>query len=71
MAYRRSIHIKAREILAERKEKAEREQKQRHDEICLKFPEILALERKMAKTGAEAVRAIGMGADAQSFLEQI
>lgn len=71
MAYTRNIHQKARQILAERKDAAEREQKIRHDEICLKFPEIISLEREMAKTGADAIKAIGMGADAQDFIEKI
>ncbi len=71
MAYSKNIHLKAKQVLAERKENAEREQKMRHDEICLKFPEILALEREMARTGAEAVKAIGMGADAQAYIEKI
>lgn len=71
MAYSKNIHLKARQTLAERKEKAERERKMRHDEICLKFPEILTAEREMARTGAEAVKAIGMGADAAAYIEKI
>ena len=71
MAYSKKIHLKAKQILAERKDTAEREQKLRHDEVCLKFPEILAAEKEMARTGAEAVKAIGMGADAEAYIEKI
>lgn len=71
MGYNKRIYIKAREELARRKQKAESEQKMRHDEVCIKIPEILRLEREMARTGAEAVRAIGMGADAQPFIERL
>lgn len=71
MAYSKKIHLRAKQILAERKDTAEREQKLRHDEVCLKFPEILEVEKEMARTGAEAVRAIGMGADAEAYIEKI
>lgn len=71
MGYDKRIYVRAKKLLAERKQKAESEQKARHDEICLRFPEILALERDMAKTGAEAVRAIGLGADAEKYIEKI
>lgn len=71
MAYSRNVYIKAKQELAKRKNRAESEQKQRHDELCLKFPEILLLEREMAKTGADAVKAIGMGADAVKYIDKI
>ncbi|MDD6022556.1 MAG: ATP-binding protein [Oscillospiraceae bacterium] len=71
MGYDKKIYAEAKRQLALRKQKAESGQKARHDEICLKFPEILRLEREMAKTGAEAVRAIGMGADAQKYIDEI
>ena len=71
MAYNRQIYVKASQELRRRKEKAENERKQHHDEVCLKFPEILLLEREMARTGAEAVKAIGMGADAEEYIKKI
>ncbi len=71
MGYDKKIYVKAKKELAARKQKAESEQKARHDEICLKFPEILALERDMARTGADAVKAIGLGANAEEYIEKI
>lgn len=71
MAYSREIYLKAREELQRRRSTAESERNRRHDEICLQFPEILEIEREMARTGAEAVRAIGMGQDATKYIEKI
>ncbi len=71
MGYDKKIYIKAKQEMAKRKQRAESEQKVRHDEVCLKIPEILQLEREMARTGAEAVRAIGMGADAQQYIDKL
>lgn len=71
MGYDKRIYVKAKQELAKRKQKAESDQKARHDEVCLKIPEILQLEREIARTGAEAVRAIGMGADAAEYIEKI
>ncbi len=71
MPYGKDVYIKTRQELAKRKNKAESEHKLRHDKVCAEFPEILKLEKEMARTGAEAVKAIGMGADAAGYIEKI
>lgn len=71
LAYSREIFAKAEEELRRRRAAAENERKARHDEVCLKFPEILEYEREMARTGAEAVKAIGMGKNAAEFIDRI
>lgn len=71
MGYDKRIYAKAKRELANRKNKAESEQKARRDEVYLKIPEIAELEREIARTGAEAVKAIGMGAEAEKYIEKI
>lgn len=71
MGYDKRIYKKAKQELSKRKQKAESEQKHRHDEICIKIPEIAQLEREIARTGADAVKAIGMGADSEKYIEKI
>lgn len=71
MAYSREIYAKAKREIQRRRSEAEEQRKKRHDEICCRFPEILEYEKEMARTGAEAVRAIGMGEDAAAFIEKI
>lgn len=71
MPYSRDIYIKARNELQRRRTDAENERKRRHDEVCLKHPQILDYERQMAQSGADAIRAIGLGENADKFIEQI
>lgn len=71
MAFSRDVYAKARAELQRRRSQAETERKIKHDELCLKLPEILEVEREMARTGANAFKAIGMGAQAKEFIEKI
>lgn len=71
MAYNREIYARARAEIEKRRRKAEDDRRKRHDEICLKFPEVLDCEKEMARTGAEAVKAIGLGEEADAFIEKI
>lgn len=71
MGYNKNIYIKAKQEMAKRKANAENDQKMRHDEACLKLPELLEIEREMSKTGAEAVKAIGMGANAEKYIQML
>lgn len=71
MAYSSEIYIKATEELRRRRADAENARKIKHDAVCLKFPEILDLEREMAVTGADAIKAIGMGEDAEKYIDTI
>ncbi len=71
MPYSRDVYLKARREIQRRRSEAEAIRKERHDEICLKFPQILEYENEMARTGAEAVRAIALGEEADSYIEKI
>lgn len=71
MAYNREIYAKASSEIKRRRHEAEIDRKLRHDEVCLKIPEILEIEREMARTGAEAVKAIGLGSNADEYIEKI
>ena len=68
MSYKRSVYVKAKEILSERKITAEREAEIRHSAAIARCPEIAQIEREMASHGAEVVKAVGMGADLDEFI---
>ncbi len=68
MAYRRSVYIKAKNILEERRRKAENEQEQRHNAVVSVCPEIAETEREMARFAAEVIKSVSMGKDAERFV---
>ncbi len=68
MSYKRSVYIKAKEILAKRKAAAEREAEMRHAEAVKACPEIIEVEREMASHGADVVKAVGMGANLDEYI---
>lgn len=68
MAYRRSVYIKAKNILEKRRRKAENEQEQRHNAAVSVCPEIAETEREMARFAAEAIKSVSMGNDAEQFI---
>lgn len=71
MSYKRSVYIKAKQILDERRASALRAQEIRHRQIAMEYPELLEIEREMAQCGADTIKAIGMGADAAEFIRQL
>lgn len=71
MAYKKSVYLKAKDMLSARRQKAEREQEQRHEEALRLCPQIGEIERLMASQGADAVKAVGMGGDAVAFIERL
>ena len=71
MPYAASVYRKAKQILAERRQKALNEQEARHTEVAAACPEIVELEMKMAQQGANIVRAIGMGENAQEYIYKL
>lgn len=71
MSYKKSVYIKAKEILAERKAKAEREAEMRHSAAVALCPEIVQIEREMASHGADVIKAVGMGADLKEYIENL
>lgn len=71
MSYKRSVYIKAKDILAERKATAEREAEMRHSAAVALCPEIAEIEREMASHGADVVKAVGMGADLDEYIKNL
>ena len=71
MSYKKSVYIKAKEILAQRKAAAEREAEMRHSAAVVLCPEILNIEREMASHGADVVKAVGMGADVTEYIRNL
>ena len=71
MSYKKSVYIKAKEILSQRKATAEREAEMRHSAAIALCPEIAKLEREMASHGADVVKAVGMGADLDEYIKNL
>lgn len=71
MSYKKSVYIKAKEILSQRKATAEREAEMRHSAAIALCPEIAQLEREMASHGADVVKAVGMGADLDEYIKNL
>ncbi len=71
MSYKRSVYIKAKEILDERKATAEREAEMRHSAAVALCPEIAQIEREMASHGADVVKAVGMGANLDEYIKNL
>lgn len=71
MSYKRSVYIKAKEILGERKAAAEREAELRHSTAIARCPEIAQIEREMASHGADVVKAVGMGANLDEYIKNL
>ena len=71
MSYKKSVYIKAKEILSQRKATAEREADMRHSAAIALCPEIAQLEREMASHGADVVKAVGMGADLDEYIKNL
>ena len=71
MAYKKSVYEKAAQRLEARRKKAEDEQKMRRNAAALKCPELLSVEREMADCAVQAVKAIGLGDDAEKHVLKI
>ncbi len=71
MSFSKDVLLAAQTELAKRKSKAENLQQQHRNEVLLRIPEIAAAERELAQTGLDVVKAIGMGADAETYLKNL
>ena len=71
MSFSQRTYERANAELERRRDRAQQEQKKRHDEAVRKLPELLEIEKEMSATGLAAVKAIGMGGDAQSYIEKL
>lgn len=54
--------------LKKRRDFAERSQRERHEKAVAAVPEISALEKSISETGLAAVKAIGMGENAEEYI---
>ncbi len=71
MAYKKSVYVKAKALLDERRREAERDQLIRHSAAILACPEIAEIENEMARCGADVVKAVGMGGDVQAYVREL
>lgn len=71
MSYKASVYIKAKEIMSQRKAKAEKEAEMRHSTAISTCPEILEIEQEMASHGADVVKAVGMGANLDDYITSL
>ena len=71
MAYKRSVYIEAKNRLSQRRKNAEQEQMVRHSLAAAKCPELIDIESEMASYGASVIKAVGMGADAKEYVENV
>ena len=71
MSYSRKVYARAASELERRRDKAERTQSMRRAEVYAKIPELISIDREIASAGAEVIRAIGMGENAQQFIEEL
>ncbi len=71
MNYSRRIYNKAAARLERRRDEAEREQRRHREEAYAKIPELVFIDREIASAGAEVIKAIGLGEDAQTFIEEL
>lgn len=71
MAYKRSVYEEAKRRLDLRRMEAENAQEMRHSAAVMKCPEILDIENEMASYGAQVIKAVGMGADAKEFINNL
>lgn len=71
MAYKKSVYEKARQRLEARRKKAEDDLQQRRSAAFLKCPGLAEVEREMADCALKAVKAIGLGDDAEKQVTEI
>lgn len=71
MAYRKSVYQKAKRIIDERRKNALSQQDARHSAALAKCPQLYDIEREMAGYGAEVVKSIGMGANAEEYVKML
>lgn len=71
MSYSRKVYARAASELERRRDKAERTQSMHRAEVYAKIPELISIDREIASAGAEVIRAIGMGENAQQFIEEL
>ena len=71
MAYKQIVYQKAKAELEARRKKAERENDARRIKAITLCPEIARVEGEIASYGLDAVKALGMGGDAEKYIRDV
>lgn len=71
MSYTKENLQYAEQVLSSRKQQAQAIQAARHAEVSAKIPEIPKYEAQLARSGLAVVKALGMGADAVKYIEDL
>ncbi len=71
MNYSRKVYSRAATALERRRSNAEHIQILHRDEAYAKIPELINIDREISSAGAQVIRAIGMGENAQSYIEEL
>lgn len=71
MGYGYSVHVKAKEVMQQRRAKALREADYRLQEIYNKIPGIEEIDRKLSSLGSAAARAVVKGGDVKQHIEEL
>ncbi|HZJ78896.1 MAG TPA: ATP-binding protein [Clostridia bacterium] len=71
MSYNKRIYSLAQTELEKRQRKATSSQRKRHEEALLKIPELEKIEKEISSAGLDVVRAIGMGENAQDYIDSL
>ena len=71
MGYSEEIFEKAKREISNRKNNAETLAKRRRDELVTACPELEQIEREISRAGIDAAKAIGMGANAKEYINQL
>ncbi len=71
MGFSKQIYMQAADELHNRREKAEKEAARHKALFAEKCPQVLEIEREMAKTGLAAVKAVGAGKDAVDVIQNL
>ena len=71
MNYSRRVYNRAAAVLEKRRYQAEHDQRMHRQEAYSSIPELAAIDREIASAGAEVIKAIGMGENAQTFIDDL
>lgn len=71
MAYKRSVYIKAKNVLEARRTEAERQRDARHSAALLKCSELEKTEQEMADCATAVIKSLAMGGDSVKFIEEL
>lgn len=71
MSYGKATLLKSSKILSERRSTAQSIQNARHAEVIAALPEIEKYEAALSASGLAVVKALGMGADASKYIDEL